>query len=68
MPRKSGLVLDVRVGESLLISGPAKVDLVHKSGTFARLRVLAEPEVRIEKVPADASADVSKGREISHQA
>ena len=47
-----GLVIDLRQGECLSLSGVATVELLHKSGQAARLRVVAPRDVRIEKVNA----------------
>ena len=47
-----GLVIDLRQGECLSLSGVATVELLHKSGQAARLRVVAPREVRIEKLSA----------------
>jgi sRNA-binding carbon storage regulator CsrA len=47
-----GLVIDLRQGECLSLSGAATVELLHKSGQAARLRVVAPREVRIEKLNA----------------
>lgn len=44
-----GLTIDMRQGERLEISGPATVELLHKSGQLARLRVTASPDVKIAK-------------------
>jgi len=50
---KSSLIIDVRPGDSLSIHGGAvTVELVHKSGQLARLRVTAPREVAIKKVAA----------------
>lgn len=50
------LSLDVRVGESVSISGPASVRLESKSGTSARLSVMADESVRIERAQAQPAA------------
>lgn len=44
-----GLTIDMRQGERLEISGPATVELLHKSGQLARLRVMASADVKIAK-------------------
>lgn len=51
--RVSALTIDLRPGECLQVSGPAVVELIHKSGHLARLRVKAPREVQITKVPAE---------------
>lgn len=44
------LVLDLRPGETLVLDGARiKVELLHKSGQLARLRVEAPQDVKIEK-------------------
>ena len=46
----SCLVIDLRPGESLGLDGSRiKVELLHKSGQIARLRVVAPRDVVIEK-------------------
>ena len=47
--KRSCLVIDVKPGEIINLNGPATVELVHKSGHYARLRVSADPDVRIKK-------------------
>lgn len=46
-----GLSVDLRPGERLSISGAATVEVVHKSGQFSRLRVVAASDVAIRKEP-----------------
>lgn len=48
----STLTIDVRLGERLAVSGMAIVELVHKSGQVARLRVTAPRDVKIIREPA----------------
>lgn len=58
MSKLSSLIIDVRPGERLALSGIVTVELVQKSGQLARLRVTAPPEVKIKKekqVPDDKS-------------
>lgn len=45
----SSLIVDVRPGERLALSGQATVELVHKSGQLVRLRVTAARDVQITK-------------------
>jgi hypothetical protein len=49
--------IDVRPGDSLALSGAASVELVHKSGSAARLKVSAAREIRIERVRGGAARD-----------
>lgn len=49
MNEPSVLVIDVRPGEVLALSGIVTVELIRKSGQLARLRVTAPREVSIEK-------------------
>lgn len=50
MAKQPGLVLDIRPGECLSLDGARiTVELLHKSGQMARLRVVAPREVTIEK-------------------
>lgn len=48
----STLTIDVKLGERLAVSGMAIVELVHKSGQVARLRVTAPRDVKIVREPA----------------
>jgi sRNA-binding carbon storage regulator CsrA len=48
----STLTVDVKLGERLAVSGMAIVELVHKSGQVARLRVTAPRDVKIVREPA----------------
>jgi hypothetical protein len=41
--------VDVRAGERVEFSGPASIELVHKSGQLARLRVFATLDVVVSK-------------------
>lgn len=52
----SHLTVDVRPGEKLEISSgqPVSIEMIHKSGQSARLRVTAPRDVKIEKRGADA--------------
>lgn len=54
---RSNLVIDLRVGESIAVTGEARIELVHKSGQFARLRVIAPREVRITKQSTDSKSE-----------
>jgi uncharacterized protein YqjF (DUF2071 family) len=47
----SNMIFDMRPGDVLRASGPVLVELVHKSGRAARLRVQVPRDVRITKVP-----------------
>lgn len=49
--RSTSLVVELRPGERLTLSGPAVVDLEAKSGQIARVRVSAARDVKIEKQP-----------------
>lgn len=49
----SSLIVDVRPGERLALSGIVTVELVQKSGQLARLRVTAPREVSIHKEGRD---------------
>lgn len=53
---RSNLVIDLRAGESIAIGEQAQIELVHKSGQFARLRVIAPRDVRIAKIEAPPKA------------
>ena len=56
MPAITHQFIDVRPGDSLALSGAASVELVHKSGSAARLKVTAAREIRIERVRAASAA------------
>lgn len=57
----STLTIDVRTGERLAVSGMATVELVHKSGQVARLRITAPRDVKIvrEHAPEKRRDDVA---------
>lgn len=56
MSKKTSLIIDVRPGDSLSIhDGVVLVELVHKSGQLARLRVTAPREVAIRKIVASSA-------------
>jgi hypothetical protein len=48
--KTTSLIVDVRPGERLNLSGAASVELVHKSGQLVRLRIIAPLDVTFEKV------------------
>ena len=52
MAKTTSLIVDVRPGERLNLSGPASVELVHKSGQLVRLRIIAPLNTTFEKVHA----------------
>lgn len=43
------LILDVHPGERIVMSGPCTVEILHKSGQRARMRVTAPVDVRISR-------------------
>jgi len=43
------MIVDVRPGERVALSGGVSVELVKKSGQLARLRITAPQDVKIEK-------------------
>lgn len=47
--RSPGMVVDLRPGECLSLSGPAILEVIHKSGQASRLRVVAAQNVQIRK-------------------
>jgi sRNA-binding carbon storage regulator CsrA len=49
--QRSSLIVEVRPGEVLRIAGGVGIDveLIHKSGQVARLKVTAPRDVRVEK-------------------
>ncbi|MEI8327494.1 MAG: hypothetical protein WCH44_19435 [Betaproteobacteria bacterium] len=48
------VIVDVRPGESLSISGPSRIELVHKSGQRVRLNVFAALDVVVSKSSAES--------------
>lgn len=52
--------VDLRVGESVKISGPATVMLEEKSGQRARLTIQADPGVKIERTARTSGADQAR--------
>lgn len=54
----SSLIIDVRPGERLAVSGSVTVELLHKSGQLARLRVTAPRDVRIAKESPSREPDI----------
>jgi hypothetical protein len=46
---QSCLVIDLKPGEVIDIAGAAQVQLIHKSGHYARLKMVADKSVRIKK-------------------
>lgn len=54
----SSLIVDVRQGERLGLSGCATVELLHKSGQLVRLRITAPRDVQISKEPPIKPVDV----------
>jgi len=47
--KTTSLIVDVRPGERLNLSGAASVELVHKSGQLVRLRIIAPLNVSFHK-------------------
>ena len=54
----SSLIVDVRQGERLDMSGRATVELLHKSGRLVRLRITAPRDVQISKELPQKAVDV----------
>lgn len=50
------LTLDVRVGETVTMSGPASVRVEQKSGSSARLSIMADESVKIDRPGANPAA------------
>jgi hypothetical protein len=56
------LSLDLRVGETVTLSGPASIRLESKSGTMARVSVMADESVKIDRPgPAPAARQAALG-------
>lgn len=57
----TSLMLDIRSGEDCIVIGDlVRVELVHKSGSAARIRVMAPREVVIKKESIDAKHAMQK--------
>lgn len=54
-----GLIIDIRAGEQLVISGEQEIrlELVHKSGRLARIRIAAPDDVRINHSKVEVIED-----------
>lgn len=48
------LTIDLKVGQTIQVSGPAAIKLESKSGTQARLAVMADESVAIDRPSKDA--------------
>ena len=46
----SRLVIDLRPGESISMSGEGVIEMIHKSGQVARIRISAPRDVKVEKI------------------
>lgn len=49
----SSLIIDVKPGERLAMSGESVIEVLHKSGQLARLKVTAPRSVKIERQEAE---------------
>jgi len=54
------LTVDVTVGEQLAIGDSVVVELLHKSGRSARLRLVAPREVEIRRTPLPTSPSMAR--------
>lgn len=63
MGDKSCLTIDLRPGESLMLSGEVTVELLRKSGRLARLKVTAPSDVLIGRKPNDGPEKAKSGLE-----
>ena len=50
------LALDLKAGETVSINGPASIRLESKSGTSARLSIMADESVQIDRPRANPAA------------
>ena len=50
------LTVDVRVGETVTMTGPASIKLENKTGSQARLSIMADESVKIERPMANPAA------------
>jgi len=63
--RNSTLVIDLQPGQSLVMGDGVCVQLVHKSGRIARMRVTAPLDIKIEKKATDVADLVPRMAESS---
>ena len=57
--KPTSMVVDLKPGERIVLQGGlVTVELVHKSGQLARLRITAPPEVAIKKQDSSQAARV----------
>lgn len=49
------LSMNVAIGESLRLSGPAVITLLERSGQRARIAIQAQPDVKVERIAAPAA-------------
>lgn len=54
------LSITVRVGEAININGPASLKLESRSGNSAKLSVMADESVRIDRPNSQAGSDLAK--------
>jgi hypothetical protein len=64
----TSLVVDVRHGERLNLSGAASVELMHKSGQLVRLRIIANADVTFDKVKVGEDCHESQRQAIGQRA
>lgn len=50
------LTVDVRVGETVTMTGPASIKLENKTGSQARLSIMADESVKIERPMVNPAA------------
>jgi sRNA-binding carbon storage regulator CsrA len=55
------LILDVRVGETVSVSGPASFKVESKSGNSTRLAVMADESVKITRPTSVAAQQAQQG-------
>lgn len=50
---RSSMKLDLRPGDRVSLAGDVEVELEHKSGRMARLKITAPRDVKIAKIESD---------------
>lgn len=60
--RASGLVMDVRQGEALLLGHNIRIDFLEKSGRITRIRICAPLDVRIGKDTGGVAEKTQQGQ------
>lgn len=63
----TNLIIDVRHGERLSFSGAASIELIHKSGQLARIRIVASHDVVFDKIKIGEDCHESQRQAIGRR-